>query len=56
MKKTYHTPTVEPLSLTEEDFIALSIATEGEADPNKSVLTNAHIGEDFCESDWEDEK
>ena len=56
MKKTYHTPSVELLSLTEEDFIALSIDPEGEADPDKAVLTNAQIWEDFCESEWDDEK
>ena len=56
MKKTYNTPRVEPLSLTEEDFIAVSIDPEGEADPDKAVLTNAHIWEEIFESDWEDEK
>ena len=42
--------------LFRSDFIAVSIDPEGEADPDKAVLTSLRIWEDFCESDWEDEK
>lgn len=56
MKKTYHTPRVEPLSLTDEDFIALTIDPEGEADPDKAVLTSLRIWDEIYESEWDDEQ
>lgn len=56
MKKTYHTPKVEHLALTEEEYLAISIDPEGEADPDRDVLTNLRVWEEIYESEWDDEQ